>query len=392
MQNHLITEILGLEEVVLKKTLRSDIDMKFFIETKPKPQICPACGGTTSRIHDYRMQTVKDLPLQLKHCSLVLRKRRYACPCGKRFFEKYAFLPRYHQRTARLTGYIAAELYECRSIKSVAEKAGVSATTVNRILDTISCTRPRLGDSISIDEFKGNAGRQKFQCILTDPRKHRILDILPDRNSHHLTAYFKTIPRDERLRVKYFSCDMCKPYVELAKAYFPHATVVIDRYHFVRQVSWALENVRKDQQKSMPASLRKYYKRSKGLLMKRYNLLTPEQKQACDVMLLYNDDLRKTHFFKEWFLEICGMQRYSEQREAFRSWIFEAEKSGIRHLERCAKTFHNWAPEILNSFKYNFISNGPTEGFNNKIKVLKRVSYGIRRFDRFRTRILLTTI
>lgn len=391
MQNHLITEILGLEDVVLKKTLRSDIDMKFFLETKPKPQVCPACGKTTARIHDYRMQTVKDLPFQMNHCSIVLRKRRYACPCGKRFFEKYSFLPKYHQRTARLTAYIAAALHESSSIKSVAAQSGVSSATVNRILDTICYTRPHLGEAISIDEFKGNADRQKFQCILTDPRKHRVLDILPDRNSTHLTAYFRSIPRDERLRVKYFSCDMCKPYVELANAFFPNATVVIDRYHFVRQVFWALENVRKDQQKTMPANLRKYYKRSKTLMLKRYGTLNEEQKKACDLMLLYNDDLRKAHFFKEQFLKICGMKKYSEQREAFRNWIYEAGKSGISHLEKCAKTFQNWAPLILNSFKYSFISNGPTEGFNNKIKVLKRTSYGIRRFDRFRTRILLTT-
>ena len=43
--------------------------------------------------------------------------------------------------------------------------------------------------------------------------------------------------------------------------------------------------------------------------------------------------------------------------------------------------------EILNAFKYN-LTNGPTEGFNNNIKVLKEISYGIRDFERFRTRIL----
>ena len=45
MQNHLITEILGLEDVVLKKTLRSDIDMKFFIETKPNHRSAPLAAG-----------------------------------------------------------------------------------------------------------------------------------------------------------------------------------------------------------------------------------------------------------------------------------------------------------------------------------------------------------
>ena len=72
------------------------------------------------------------------------------------------------------------------------------------------------------------------------------------------------------------------------------------------------------------------------------------------------------------------------------NWIEEAHCSGIKYFEKCAQTFTNWLHEILNSFRYPFISNGPTEGFNNKIKVLKRTAYGLPRFDRFRTRILLT--
>ena len=44
----------------------------------------------------------------------------------------------------------------------------------------------------------------------------------------------------------------------------------------------------------------------------------------------------------------------------------------------------------INAFKYN-LTNGVTEGFNNKIKVLKRNAYGIKNFKRFRTRILHTT-
>ena len=68
-----------------------------------------------------------------------------------------------------------------------------------------------------------------------------------------------------------------------------------------------------------------------------------------------------------------------------------AENSGLKEFEDCAKTYRHWSKEILNAFKYKFISNGPTEGFNNKIKVLKRTSYGVRNFERFRTRILLAT-
>ena len=70
-------------------------------------------------------------------------------------------------------------------------------------------------------------------------------------------------------------------------------------------------------------------------------------------------------------------------------WIKYAEKSNIKVFERLAKTYRNWRSYILNGYKYGY-TNGPTEGFNNKIKVLKRVSYGLRNFNRYRNRILLT--
>ena len=43
---------------------------------------------------------------------------------------------------------------------------------------------------------------------------------------------------------------------------------------------------------------------------------------------------------------------------------------------------------MLNAVKYKY-SNGPLEGFNNKIKLLKRVSYGYSSFSNFRLRILI---
>ena len=391
MHNHCINKLLDLEDVIVKKVVHADTFVKIFIETKPKEHVCPCCGLKTQKIHDYRLQTIKDLPFQMKHCYLVLHKRRYRCSCGKRFFENYRFLPRYFQRTSRLTAFIASALHATVSIKDISRQVNVSTATVGRILDSISYGRAKLGEAVSIDEFKGNAASEKYQCILVDPTKHRILDILPDRKRTSLANYFYSIPKEQRLRVKFFSCDMWEQYVDLARIYFPNATIVIDRYHFIRQVSWAIERVRKRLQKTMPVNLRRYYKRSRTLMLKRYSKLNSEEKQACDLMLLYNNDLRLAHYLKERFFDLCHNPKYSEQRTDFFDWIKMAENSGLKEFEDCARTYRHWSKEILHAFKYKFISNGPTEGFNNKIKVLKRTSYGVRNFKRFRTRILLAT-
>lgn len=391
MHNHCINKLLNIEEVIVKKVIHADTFVKILLETKPREHPCPLCGSFTKRIHDYRMQAIKDLPFQTKHCYLLLKKRRYVCSCGKRFYENYRFLPRYFQRTSRLTAFIASALHDTRSITSVAEMCNVSPTTVNHILDTIVFQRPTFSHTLSIDEFKGNAGGEKYQCILVDPTKHSVLDILPSRSQTFLTSYFRGIPKAERYRVKFFVCDMWHPYTDLAKTFFPNATIIIDKYHFIRQTTWAIENVRKRLQKTMPATLRKYYKRSRSLILTRYDKLKDENKRACDLMLLYNDDLRLAHYLKEWFYRICQNPKYSEQRKEFWDWISTAEQSQLVEFEKCAATYRRWSREILNAFKYGHITNGPTEGFNNKIKVLKRSSYGIRNFEHFRTRILLTT-
>lgn len=391
MHSNCIRKLLGLEDVLIKKVIHADSYVSIYIETKPQIQICPHCGQQTKLIHDYRSQTIKDLPFQLKHTYLILRKRRYVCSCGKRFFEKYSFLPSYQRRTLRLSYKIIDLLRNLRSMKSVANDTNVSVNTVSRLLDTVSYSVPSIPECISIDEFKGNTEAGKFQCILVDAKKHLILDILPDRAQKNLSSYFRALNRDQRYRVKFFVCDMWEPYVDLAKAYFPNATIVIDKYHFIRYVTWAIENVRKRLQKKMPASLRRYYKRSRKLILARYNKLKDENKKACDLMLLYNEDLRTAHRLKEWFYEISQNEKYKYQREGFWEWVKVAEKSGIPEFENCAKTYRNWSQGILNAFKYGY-TNGPTEGYNNKIKVLKRVSFGIRNFERFRTRIIHSSI
>lgn len=147
--------------------------------------------------------------------------------------------------------------------------------------------------------------------------KHTVLDILPSRSQTFLTSYFREIPKAERYRIKFFVCDMWQPYTDLAKIFFPNATIIIDKYHFIRQTTWTIENIRKRLQKAMPATLRRYYKRSCTLILTRYNKLKDENKKTCDLMLLYNDDLQLAHYLKEWFYHICQNTKYAEQRKGF---------------------------------------------------------------------------
>ena len=63
-----------------------------------------------------------------------------------------------------------------------------------------------------------------------------------------------------------------------------------------------------------------------------------------------------------------------------KEWIENAENCGIPQFERCAKTMRNWYTGIINSFS-SHVTNGFTEGCNNKIKVLKRNAYGYKNLN-----------
>ena len=107
------------------------------------------------------------------------------------------------------------------------------------------------------------------------------------------------------------------------------------------------------------------------------------------ILTNYSEDLRITYLEKERFMNIFYSNlSFEEKKYLLSSWILNAQSSGINELVEAANTIQHWFQPITNSFKTPF-SNGVTEGKNNRIKALKRVTFGMRKFVNFKARILL---
>lgn len=146
------------------------------------------------------------------------------------------------------------------------------------------------------------------------------------RYEHDLCDYFK---KYDRSGVKYFVSDMYKPYAEIAACYFPNATYVIDKYHWIRQAIWAFEAVRKDVQKQFSKQYRIYFKKSRHLLLKHMDKLKPEQRQQVFIMLDISPTLSTAYFLKEQLYAILSENDPDKQKKLFSDWIEEAEESEI---------------------------------------------------------------
>ena len=377
-------KLLNLEAVMITNVENISEQLHIYIELPRSKHVCPVCGALTDRIHDYRMQVIKDIPLA-RDTFLHLRKRRYRCDCGKRFFEKNSFLPRYYRVTTRLVAEIMFAFQKTISAKEIGCRYNISSVTAMRYFTLFNKKLTKLPKVISLDEFKGNAGGQKYNCIIVDPENREVLDVLPNRYENHLIKYFSQF--SNKNEVKYFVCDMNPHFRQVAKVCFPKATIIADKYHVVRQVYWAMEKVRKNEQNKLSAHFRKYFKKSRSLLMKRPDKLTDKEMDYLALMFEIAPKLADAYRIKNDFLVAFHSSSSLEGKQRLLDWLFSVELMDLPEFYDCTRAYHNWFQEILNSMDVPW-TNGYIEGCNNKTKVLKRITYGMRNFNNFRKRIL----
>lgn len=384
-----ITKVLDMEDGIIEGIKEEGNELKLTMSLERKAHPCPACGAWTERVHDYRVRRLRDLEIAGKKTEILYRRRRYICEnCGKKFAERCTFAGRYQRCTHRVTLKIIELLHKRSSLKLVAESTGTSPCTVGRVLNTLSVSGPeQLPEAISFDEFKGNLGGERFQCIVTDPLNRRVLDILPARTVETVQDYLRTFAN--RDKVKYVVMDMNKGFFNVAQTFLPNAKIIIDRFHVVRFCTEAMDNVRREVQKSLPNSQRKYFKRSRRLLLAHRQKLSEEDKLALDVILRFSDKLAQAYALKEAFYHFMASANKQEADHRLEFWLDSCDRLPIPQFFKCRKMLRNWRACILNAFDIR-LSNGFTEGCNNAVKALKRASFGFSNFSRSRKRILLS--
>src|SRR5699024_5095024 len=90
---------------------------------------------------------------------------------------------------------------------------------------------------LCFDEFKSvkeSSGAMSF--VFMDGQTRQLLDIVENRTLNALTQYFYSYDYAARNAVQWIVLDMYKPYVTLIKKLFPHAKLVIDRFHVVQHI------------------------------------------------------------------------------------------------------------------------------------------------------------
>ena len=391
MLSNCIKNLLNLKEVNVKSVKNLKYSVEIYAELPIAKQICPCCRNITSKIHDHYTQPIKDIPIHFKPTIVYLKKTRYECKnCGKLFYPQNDFVAKYKRKSKRLVGYIIEQLKNNIAASTIAKNINIDAGFISKMLPYLSITNSTLPRVLCIDEFKGNSGEFKYQVALLDGETHKIVDILECRHKHSLCEYFKKFPKEQLDNVKYLVTDLWEPYKDIGMTYFRKAKIVADHFHWARYACNALDKIRIEVQSNLPKSERKYFKHSRYLLLSRRCNIKEDKYDELEYMLInYSEDLRIAYREKECLLDIIHSEESSEnKKKEFSEWVKRNLESPVPQLVECAKTYQHWSYEIKNSLEVPY-SNGPIEGTNNKIKALKRTTFGMPNFINFKARIML---
>lgn len=393
------------------------------------PITCPRCGSKANfERKDYYFRTIRELKIHNINVIIRYKQARLRCKeCKKGINEILDFVKPSSRTTIKLDKEIHEQLSLGSSMTQVSINTGVSITTVeNKIINNVEVNRSKLTECLCFDEFSGPAFFSKYAFIIVDPYKSEIIDIVPSNKQNYLFNYFKKIPLEERENVKYIVTDLTNNYKAAIKYFFPKAIHIADRYHWIRIVIDAVQDLRiktmkfhlnaayniaktyaKDETAIERAAKESddykiYYilKRNYKLLSyntfdnnyetylsnlgKMYNKKTPYTNQELLEFILNHDkDLEEAYSFLQKFYKIAYTATIEDARKKINEWINEIKKSNkyIGNLRNATLTIESWITPIVNSFriddkKIGLLSNGPCEAKNNCNKTIIKAGYG----------------
>ena len=378
-----------------------------------KPKACPNCGAVNNHsITKHGFCTVchpfglfRRQPLDLK----INTQRFYCHLCHTTFMATSPLFDANTSISKALRHEIVLRLTRVESIKDIADDLGISASTVQRTVKSLAnqITNPSrnyLPEILCIDEFKSmRSVSGKMSFIAVDGNRHELFEILEDRRLYKLFNHYQSFSRKARENVKYLVMDMNSSYYQLVNQVFPNAQIVYDRFHIIKHLNDTMNHVRihvynrlrrgnsLDQKRAR--RLKHYWRlflkpfeelSNRPYYEGRYFKREVTSKTILNLMLEYDDELNATYQYIQELVRCYHHHKVHHFLELLHKRI-----PGVSHYtsHRCHNLFRRRAG-IKRGLTFAF-SNGQTEGFNNRIKLIKRIAFGYRNFTTFKTRIYL---
>lgn len=239
-------------------------------------------------------------------------------------------------------------------------------------------------ESIGVDEIQYGKGHQYLTLVYQiDEGRKRLLGVVKARTIKSFLRCLRDIGHENLANVKYVCSDMWPAYLKVIKKKFPNALNVLDRFHIVKKLNEAVDQVRRDEAKKMAlAGYDKILKNSKYCFLKNQENLTEKQEKKLHELLKYDLKSVKAYLLKESFQAFWQYTYPAWSKKYLRLWCARAMRSNLEPMKKFVKTVRKHEDLMMNWFKAKkCYSSGAVEGLNRKINLVTRKAYGYKSYD-----------
>jgi transposase len=353
---------------------------------------CPKCKKTTKIFHGYdRVRSIKNGTILGILCVLKFKPRRFRCQnCFSVFTE--VSLANYRQRvTQNHKSEVIFNLSD-RSFSSGTKKYKVSYGTQKRWLNEL--IKDKLFDFaeeekkdkpfvLGIDEVSF-AGREMVTTIgnITD---HHLKGILNSKRKDELKKILKSFSPKTRSLISEVVIDMCPLYLTAVKQVLPQTAIVVDHFHVIQDANRRIDSSRYILQDIYKKRIPQYI-----LTKNKEDLIGQQIHYLADIIKEY-PELHMFYATKERLREMYRANSKEEATKQLRLIISTLESTDDGELISWGRTLSRWSEYILN-YWINKSTNGFMEGIHNKMKLIKRISFGFRNKKVFIQKIMLSVL
>jgi len=401
--NDFITQALNLPDIKVTNYKITDDAIYITIESTDLKVPCRVCDKETKPKGLGQEVKLRHLPILGKPCYLLLKPKRGICkecddnPTTNQRLKWYEYKSRY---TKAYEEHILLSLINS-TVVDVAIKENLGPDAVDGILKrrvegVVNWKAYLKLELLGIDDISLKKGYQDFMTIITcriDNKTH-VLAVIKGREKAKIKAFLSSIPKRLKRTVVGVCVDMYDGYVNAAKEVFKDkAPVIVDRFHVAKLYRKSLVQLRKSELARLRKELsEKEYKSLKSaiaLLKRNKEFVTKEERKILEPLFKYSPALKVAY---KLCCQLTGIYNSDickrKARNKISDWIAKVEGSGLNCFASFIKTLKKYKTEIVGYFKGRNTS-GFVEGFNNKVKVLKRRCYGIYNENSLFRRLLL---
>lgn len=349
-------------------------------------------SGLKGTVNQYIRRQVRDLPFMGLTCFIDIELAQVRVNGKVRHIELCEFVDKGSRYTKRFCQLVSG-LCRHMSIQAVSRHLHLRWETVKNMDEAyLEESLPDLNPKdlkalkyMGVDEVARAKGHD-YMTVIYDMEKGHLIGVETGRTSDVFSTFLKKIPSDVAKNIEAVAMDMGPAYQKSVRECLPHADLVFDRFHVMKNYSKALGNQRRIEFRKANKEGKDLLKGTHYLVLKNASKLNEKQTLKLYSLLNNNRNLHILYLMKEQLQSLWLSTSVEQMKQSLEAWCELADDAGLRYLKTFAKSLRRHCVGICNYAKHSLTS-ARIEAGNISIGMIRKRARGIRDTEYFKLKI-----